>query len=212
MFYLVTREYAPRRLFFLSAIIWLSSLTGIVLVSISRGHYTIDIVIAYYVTTRIFWIYHTLAGTPSLKVRAPGRAKASTTKRIVLGTHFTLFCRAIYRSRLILIIYRAFGGFLSFATWRGTLSMRSCPISTSGRCRGHALAAGAASFGDAACIGVPRTRSRSSFLISILDNARARYSHRHLYIFARIRLSQYACVCVPPSGGFVQCTITATSI
>jgi hypothetical protein len=35
---------------------------------ISRGHYTVDIVIAYYVATRLFWIYHTLANNPQLKV------------------------------------------------------------------------------------------------------------------------------------------------
>lgn len=33
---------------------------SIVCVVIARGHYFIDIIIAYFVTTRIFWIYHTL--------------------------------------------------------------------------------------------------------------------------------------------------------
>lgn len=67
MCYLVTREYAPRRLFFLSAVIWVLSLAGIVMVAISRGHYTIDIVLAYYITTRVFWTYHTMACNHKLK-------------------------------------------------------------------------------------------------------------------------------------------------
>lgn len=45
-----------------------SSFTGIISISISRGHYLIDILLAYYVTTRVFWIYHTLANNYSLRV------------------------------------------------------------------------------------------------------------------------------------------------
>nr|CAG4640949.1 EOG090X07WR [Eulimnadia texana] len=36
---------------------------------IAHGHYTVDIVIAYYVTTRLFWIYHTMANNAVLKVK-----------------------------------------------------------------------------------------------------------------------------------------------
>lgn len=45
-----------------------TSFTGIISISISRGHYLIDILLAYYVTTRVFWIYHTLANNYSLRV------------------------------------------------------------------------------------------------------------------------------------------------
>lgn len=41
---------------------------GIVMVLIARGHYTVDCIIAYYITTRIFYIYHTLAHNQNLKV------------------------------------------------------------------------------------------------------------------------------------------------
>jgi hypothetical protein len=34
----------------------------------SHGHYTVDVIIAYYVTTTVFWIYHTLANNVNLKV------------------------------------------------------------------------------------------------------------------------------------------------
>lgn len=39
------------------------------MVLIARGHYTVDCLIAYYVTTRIFYIYHTMANNVNLKVR-----------------------------------------------------------------------------------------------------------------------------------------------
>ena len=42
--------------------------TGVVMVLIARGHYTVDCLIAYFVTTRIFYIYHTLANNQNLKV------------------------------------------------------------------------------------------------------------------------------------------------
>ena len=37
------------------------SCTGVICVIISRGHYLIDILVAYYVTTRVFWMWHTMA-------------------------------------------------------------------------------------------------------------------------------------------------------
>lgn len=41
---------------------------GVAMVQISHGHYTVDVVIAYFITTRIFWTYHTLANNAILKV------------------------------------------------------------------------------------------------------------------------------------------------
>ncbi|CAL8074797.1 unnamed protein product [Orchesella dallaii] len=68
--YLFIKEYSSHKhkFYLLHWASFLVSLTGIIMVLISRGHYTIDVIIAYYVTTRIFWIYHTLANNPSLKV------------------------------------------------------------------------------------------------------------------------------------------------
>uniref|UniRef100_A0A0N5AH01 PAP2_C domain-containing protein n=1 Tax=Syphacia muris TaxID=451379 RepID=A0A0N5AH01_9BILA len=60
-------EYSPRRwkpLHFLSILV---SLTGAVFLILSRGHYTVDVVISYYITTRVFWMYHTLIAHSSLK-------------------------------------------------------------------------------------------------------------------------------------------------
>ncbi|VDK76663.1 unnamed protein product [Onchocerca ochengi] len=61
-------EYSPRRwkpLHFFSIMV---STAGVILLLISRAHYTIDVIISYWVTTRIFWTYHTLAAIPSLRV------------------------------------------------------------------------------------------------------------------------------------------------
>lgn len=59
---------SPRRFVIFHWIVWLSSFTGIFMVLLSRGHYTVDVVIGYYVTTRVFWIYHTMANNAALKV------------------------------------------------------------------------------------------------------------------------------------------------
>lgn len=49
---------------------WLLACVGIIMLEISHGHYTIDVLIAYYITTRVFWTYHTLANNANLKVSA----------------------------------------------------------------------------------------------------------------------------------------------
>ena len=40
---------------------------GVFLVLVSREHYTIDIVVAYYLVTRMHWTYHTIANIPALQ-------------------------------------------------------------------------------------------------------------------------------------------------
>ena len=35
----------------------------------ARGHYSIDVLIAYWMTTRLWWIYHTLANNPTLVLK-----------------------------------------------------------------------------------------------------------------------------------------------
>ncbi len=59
---------SPRRWWLLHTIAWILSATGVTLLLLSRGHYTVDVLIAYWITTRVFWIYHTLAAYPILKV------------------------------------------------------------------------------------------------------------------------------------------------
>ncbi|ODN03753.1 Phosphatidylcholine:ceramide cholinephosphotransferase 2 [Orchesella cincta] len=61
MTYLLIREYTPKELVTLHWVSYLTSWIGIVGLLISHGHYTIDVIIGYYATTRLFWIYHALA-------------------------------------------------------------------------------------------------------------------------------------------------------
>lgn len=67
----VLRTDSPRRFTCLHWIAWLNALVGVVMVMVAHGHYTIDVLIAYYVTTRLFWTYHTMANNNFLlKVHA----------------------------------------------------------------------------------------------------------------------------------------------
>ncbi len=40
--------------------------TAVICVLISRQHYTVDVVFAYYITTRTFWTYHSLCLEPNM--------------------------------------------------------------------------------------------------------------------------------------------------
>ena len=43
------------------------AVTGVVLLLLSRGHYSIDCLLAYWVTSRVWWTYHTLANNSNLQ-------------------------------------------------------------------------------------------------------------------------------------------------
>ncbi|XP_055636614.1 phosphatidylcholine:ceramide cholinephosphotransferase 1-like isoform X2 [Toxorhynchites rutilus septentrionalis] len=66
MGYMIIAEYSPKKFWPLHWLAWCASMTGIVMVLLAHGHYTIDVLIAYYVTTRLFWTYHTLANNSLL--------------------------------------------------------------------------------------------------------------------------------------------------
>lgn len=44
----------------------LTTFTAVFVLVIGRDHYSIDVVLAYYVTTRTFWIYHELCAAVRL--------------------------------------------------------------------------------------------------------------------------------------------------
>lgn len=71
MSYLIISEYSPKRLWPLHWASFVASFIGVIFVLVARGHYTVDVIIAYWVTTRVFWIYHTLANHVILKNRTP---------------------------------------------------------------------------------------------------------------------------------------------
>lgn len=57
----------PDRLYPLHWLSLLTSVTGVILLLLARGHYTIDVVIAYGITYWLWITYHTLANFPVLK-------------------------------------------------------------------------------------------------------------------------------------------------
>ena len=68
---LIFQEYTPKRYWPLHWIAIMVSVSGVVFLMIAHGHYSVDVILAYYITTRLFWIYHTLANNPVLKEKGP---------------------------------------------------------------------------------------------------------------------------------------------
>lgn len=66
MAYLTIKQYAPKHLL-LQWISFLVASIGVTAMLVGRGHYSIDVLIAYFVTTRVWWVYHALASHPSLQ-------------------------------------------------------------------------------------------------------------------------------------------------
>ncbi|XP_056156365.1 phosphatidylcholine:ceramide cholinephosphotransferase 2-like [Lampris incognitus] len=65
--YLFIKEYSPRWMWWYRWLCWLLSASGVLCILIGHEHYSIDVVIGYFVTTRIFWWYHTMANTHALR-------------------------------------------------------------------------------------------------------------------------------------------------
>ncbi|KAJ6647416.1 Phosphatidylcholine:ceramide cholinephosphotransferase 2 [Pseudolycoriella hygida] len=64
--FLTVSEYLPKRFYWLHWLAWANAVVGVLMVLVAHGHYTIDVLVAYYITTRLFWVYHTLANNSML--------------------------------------------------------------------------------------------------------------------------------------------------
>lgn len=67
MCWLLVTEYTPKVFFVVHWLYGLAAFAGVVMVLIAHGHYTLDVLIGYFITTRVFWIYHTMANNSFLK-------------------------------------------------------------------------------------------------------------------------------------------------
>ncbi|XP_029975750.1 phosphatidylcholine:ceramide cholinephosphotransferase 2-like [Salarias fasciatus] len=75
--YLFIKEYSPRWMWWYHWFCWLLSASGVICILIGHEHYSIDVVVGYFVTTRLFWWYHTMANTPALR-QAPNNYLSRT--------------------------------------------------------------------------------------------------------------------------------------
>jgi len=67
--YLIVNQYSPYGFSLLHWFSYVLFLTGISALLLGRGHYSIDVLIGYWVTTRLWAMYHTLSNTSILKTK-----------------------------------------------------------------------------------------------------------------------------------------------
>merc|ERR1719355_271726 len=67
MGFLVIKNYSPRSWFLLHYASMITSIAGVVTLLLARGHYSIDVIIAYWITTRLWYMYHSMTCTPHLQ-------------------------------------------------------------------------------------------------------------------------------------------------
>ncbi|XP_023221364.1 uncharacterized protein LOC111623115 [Centruroides sculpturatus] len=59
-------EYTPASMYYLHTFTWVMNLFGIFFILAAHEHYSIDVFIAFYISTRLFLYYHTLANNRAL--------------------------------------------------------------------------------------------------------------------------------------------------
>ncbi|XP_070544343.1 sphingomyelin synthase-related protein 1-like [Ptychodera flava] len=62
-------EYTPKKLYALKVLSWVLCFSGMICVLASHGHYTVDVVLGFYITYSMFVHYHSFASSRSIRKR-----------------------------------------------------------------------------------------------------------------------------------------------
>ncbi|KAJ8920876.1 hypothetical protein NQ315_015669 [Exocentrus adspersus] len=62
-------EYTPRHIYYLHTFSWMLNMFGIFFILAAHEHYSIDVFVAFYITSRLFLYYHTLSNNQALMQR-----------------------------------------------------------------------------------------------------------------------------------------------
>lgn len=68
-------EYTPRPIYYIHTISWMLNMFGIFFILAAHEHYSIDVFVAFYITSRLFLYYHTLSNNQALMQRDSNRTK-----------------------------------------------------------------------------------------------------------------------------------------
>ncbi|XP_044266166.1 sphingomyelin synthase-related 1 isoform X2 [Tribolium madens] len=68
-------EYTPRHIYYLHTLSWMMNMFGIFFILAAHEHYSIDVFVAFYISSRLFLYYHTLSNNQALMQRDSTRTK-----------------------------------------------------------------------------------------------------------------------------------------
>ncbi|KAJ8970869.1 hypothetical protein NQ314_000994 [Rhamnusium bicolor] len=68
-------EYTPRHIYYLHTLSWMMNMFGIFFILAAHEHYSIDVFVAFYITSRLFLYYHTLSNNQALMQRDSTRTR-----------------------------------------------------------------------------------------------------------------------------------------